>query len=172
MAKKPAPAAVKPAAAKTGVDQTLLRDLAAILNDTGLAEIEIEQPGLRLRVSRGSSTVMAYAPPAPAQHAPAHHAAPAAPAATATAAAAPADPAQHPGAVKSPMVGTAYRAASPGAANFIEIGKDVKQGQTILIIEAMKTMNQIPAPRSGKVTQILVNDGEPVEFGQALVVIE
>ena len=170
MAKKPATPAAKPAAQKTGVDQNLLRDLAAILNDTGLAEIEIEQPGLRLRVARGGTNVMAYAPaPAAAAAAPA----PAAPAAAAPAApAAPADPAGHPGAVKSPMVGTAYLAPSPGAANFVAVGKDVKQGQTILIVEAMKTMNQIPAPRSGKITQILVEDGEPVEFGQALVVIE
>ena len=169
MAKKPVTPAATSKAPKTGVDQELLRDLAAILNDTGLAEIEIEQPGLRLRVARGGTNVMAYAPqaaapapaPAPAVSAPAPAAAPVA-----------SDPAANPGAVKSPMVGTVYLAPSPGAANFVAVGKDVKQGQTILIVEAMKTMNQIPAPRSGKITQILVEDGEPVEFGQALVVIE
>lgn len=168
MAKKPAPPAAKPAApSKSGVDQALLRDLAAILNDTGLAEIEIEQPGLRLRVARGTQQVMAYAQPAPA-------AAAAAPAVAAAPAAAPvaADPSKLPGAVKSPMVGTTYRAPSPGSANFIEIGQEVKLGQTMLIIEAMKTMNQIPAPRAGKVTHIFVTDGQPVEFGEALVVIE
>ena len=169
MAKKPVTPAATSKAPKTGVDQELLRDLAAILNDTGLAEIEIEQPGLRLRVARGGTNVMAYAPqaaapapaPAPAVSAPAPAAAPVA-----------SDPAANTGAVKSPMVGTVYLAPSPGAANFVAVGKDVKQGQTILIVEAMKTMNQIPAPRSGKITQILVEDGEPVEFGQALVVIE
>ncbi len=158
----------KPAtAAKSGVDQALLRDLAAILNDTGLAEIEIEQPGLRLRVARGTQQVMAYAQPAPSAPAPATAAA-----APATAPAAAADPTKLPGAVKSPMVGTTYRAPAPGSANFIEVGQEVKAGQTMIIIEAMKTMNQIPAPRAGKVTHIFVTDGQPVEFGEALVVIE
>ena len=167
MAKKPAPPTAKPATApKSGVDQALLRDLAAILNDTGLAEIEIEQPGLRLRVARGTQQVMAYAQPAPS--APAPVAAAAAPAAAPAAA----DPSKLPGAVKSPMVGTTYRAPAPGSANFIEVGQEVKAGQTMIIIEAMKTMNQIPAPRAGKVTHIFVTDGQPVEFGEALVVIE
>ena len=169
MAKKPVTPAATSKAPKTGVDQELLRDLAAILNDTGLAEIEIEQPGLRLRVARGGTNVMAYAPQAAA---PAPAPAPAVSAPAPTAAPVASDPAANPGAVKSPMVGTVYLAPSPGAANFVAVGKDVKQGQTILIVEAMKTMNQIPAPRSGKITQILVEDGEPVEFGQALVVIE
>ena len=156
----------KPATApKSGVDQALLRDLAAILNDTGLAEIEIEQPGLRLRVARGTQQVMAYAQPAPSAPAPAAAAAAPAPAAAA-------DPTKLPGAVKSPMVGTTYRAPAPGSANFIEVGQEVKAGQTMIIIEAMKTMNQIPAPRAGKVTHIFVTDGQPVEFGEALVVIE
>ena len=164
MAKKPVPPTAKPAtAAKSGVDQALLRDLAAILNDTGLAEIEIEQPGLRLRVARGTQQVMAYAQPAPSAPAPAP---------VAAAAPAGADPAKHPGAVKSPMVGTTYRAPAPGSANFIEVGQEVKAGQTMIIIEAMKTMNQIPAPRAGKITHIFVTDGQPVEFGEALVVIE
>jgi acetyl-CoA carboxylase biotin carboxyl carrier protein len=168
MAKKPVPPMAKPAtAAKSGVDQALLRDLAAILNDTGLAEIEIEQPGLRLRVARGTQQVMAYAQPAPSAPAPA-----AAAAAPAPAPAAAADPTKLPGAVKSPMVGTTYRAPAPGSANFIEVGQEVKAGQTMIIIEAMKTMNQIPAPRAGKVTHIFVTDGQPVEFGEALVVIE
>ena len=168
MAKKPVSPMAKPATApKSGVDQALLRDLAAILNDTGLAEIEIEQPGLRLRVARGTQQVMAYAQPAPSAPAPA-----AAAAAPAAAPAAAADPTKLPGAVKSPMVGTTYRAPAPGSANFIEVGQEVKAGQTMIIIEAMKTMNQIPAPRAGKVTHIFVTDGQPVEFGEALVVIE
>ena len=168
MAKKPVSPMAKPATApKSGVDQALLRDLAAILNDTGLAEIEIEQPGLRLRVARGTQQVMAYAQPAPSAPAPA-----AAAAAPAPAPAAAADPTKLPGAVKSPMVGTTYRAPAPGSANFIEVGQEVKAGQTMIIIEAMKTMNQIPAPRAGKVTHIFVTDGQPVEFGEALVVIE
>ena len=166
MAKKPVSPMAKPATApKSGVDQALLRDLAAILNDTGLAEIEIEQPGLRLRVARGTQQVMAYAQPAPSAPAPAAAAAAPAPAAAA-------DPTKLPGAVKSPMVGTTYRAPAPGSANFIEVGQEVKAGQTMIIIEAMKTMNQIPAPRAGKVTHIFVTDGQPVEFGEALVVIE
>ena len=139
----------------------LIRNLADLLNETGLTEIELEQKGVRVRVSRGG-TIYATAP-APAAHAAAPSAAaPAQPAVSAV----PAD------AVKSPMVGTVYRAPQPGAANFIEVGTQVKAGQTLLIIEAMKTMNQIPAPRAGKVTQIYVESGSPVEYGEALVLIE
>ncbi len=94
------------------------------------------------------------------------------PPSAAPAAVAPADPAKHPGAVTSPMVGTAYRGAAPGAAPFVDLGSKVVVGETLLIIEAMKTMNQIPAPRSGTVTQILIEDGQPVEFGEPLVIIE
>ena len=141
----------------------LIRDLADLLNTTGLTEIELEQHGVRVRVSRGG-TVYATAP-APV------HAAPAAPVA-APAAAHPATPAIPADAVKSPMVGTIYRAAQPGSPNFVEIGTEVKAGQTLLIIEAMKTMNQIPAPRAGKVTQIYVQNGNPVEYGEALMLIE
>lgn len=177
--KTPLPATKSaPAKSQGAVDQKLLRDLAAILTDTGLAEIEIEQPGLRLRVSRASqlasvhhaAPVMHHAAAAAPAHAPAAAPAPAAAAAAPEAKAA--DPASHPGTIKSPMVGTSYRAPAPGAANFIEIGAEVKQGQTILIIEAMKTMNQIPAPRAGRVTQIFVTDGQPVEYGEPLVIIE
>jgi acetyl-CoA carboxylase biotin carboxyl carrier protein len=143
----------------------LIRDLADLLNETGLSEIELEQSGMRVRVSRGG-TVYATAPAAMAMPA-AVNAAPA-PAAgqPATPPAAPVD------AVKSPMVGTVYRAPQPGSPNFIEVGTEVKAGQTLLIIEAMKTMNQIPAPRAGKVTQIYVQNGSPVEYGEALVLIE
>jgi acetyl-CoA carboxylase biotin carboxyl carrier protein len=153
---------------KNGIDQALIRDLANILNDTDLTEIEVEQEDLRIRVSRAGNTQYVQAPiAAPAYAAPA--AAPAALAAPAAAAA----PARNPAnTVSAPMVGTAYMAPAPGARAFIEIGATVKEGQTLLIIEAMKTMNQIPAPKSGKVTEILVEDGSPVEYGQALVVVE
>lgn len=149
----------------SGVDQGLIRDLAGILNETDLTEIEVEQGELRIRVSRAAAPVYASAPQMMApQPAPAVGIAPvAAPAAVAAASA---------NAVPSPMVGTVYFSPAPGANAFIEVGAKVKEGQTILIIEAMKTMNQIPAPRSGTVTAILVEDGQPVEYGEALVVIE
>jgi acetyl-CoA carboxylase biotin carboxyl carrier protein len=147
----------------------LVDNLADILNATGLSEIELEQKGIRVRVSRQMTVAAQVAAPAAAI-------APPATAATAQIAqpsrteAAPT--AEHPGTVKSPMVGTSYLAPSPGASNFVEVGSEVKQGQTLLIIEAMKTMNQIPAPKSGKVTAILIGNGQPVEFGEALMVIE
>ena len=144
---------------------TLIDNLADILNSTGLTEIELEQKGLRVRVSK---SVMATYQAAPAMAAPT-----AVPVATSIAAAASTAPAaDHAGGVKSPMVGTIYMAASPEAAPFVTIGATVKQGQTVVIIEAMKTMNQIPAPKSGKVTQIMVDNGQPVEFGEVLMVIE
>lgn len=149
---------------RPGIDKRLIRDLADILNQTNLTEIEVEQNELRIRVSRTVTAAPAahYAMPAPAPVA--------APAAAPVAAAAP--KAESKNAVPSPMVGTAYRSPSPGADPFVEVGSTVKEGQTVLIIEAMKTMNQIAAPRSGTVTAILVESGDPVEFGQALVVIE
>jgi acetyl-CoA carboxylase biotin carboxyl carrier protein len=145
-------------------EHALIRDLAELLNDTGLTEIELERDGLKIRVAK-QVTVTAMA-------APSHHAAPVTLAATSAVATPAGDPASHPGAVKSPMVGTCYRAPEPGAANFIDIGTRVAQGQTLLIIEAMKTMNHIPAPRSGTVTAILVDNSSPVEFGEPLVIIE
>lgn len=147
---------------KLAVDQQLIRDLAKLLDETGLSDIEIEQDGTRIRVGRGGGRAVAAAPamPAPAASAPAQIPA------------APADPGKHPGAVPSPMVGTAYLAPSPGAKPFVDVGSVVKAGDTLLIVEAMKTMNQIPAPRAGTVTQILVEDGQPVEFGEPLVIIE
>jgi acetyl-CoA carboxylase biotin carboxyl carrier protein len=148
---------------------SLIRSLAEILADTGLTEIELEQKGTRVRVSRATNIsttvalptagIQAFAPPPPASA----NSAPAPAAAEATA---------HPGTVKSPMVGTAYLASAPGANAFIEEGTEVKQGQTLLVIEAMKTMNQIPAPRAGKVVRIFVANGQPVEYGEPLVVIE
>ena len=154
---------------KTGVDQQLIRDLAGILNDTNLTEIEVEFGDLKLRVSRHAPAVHAYAP-APA----ATHAAPASPQPQQAAAAplAPVAVDTSKNAVPSPMVGTAYLAPSPDAKPFVEVGQAVKEGQTLLIIEAMKTMNQIPSPRSGTVTAILIEDAQPVEYGMPLVVIE
>ncbi|OLP55433.1 acetyl-CoA carboxylase, biotin carboxyl carrier protein [Rhizobium rhizosphaerae] len=151
---------------KTGIDQALIRDLANILNETDLTEIEVEQDSMRIRVSR-SAPIQAYAQMPT-------YAAPPAPAAAAPAAAAQAAEAARSAknALTAPMVGTAYLAPAPGSRPFIEVGAQVKEGQTVLIIEAMKTMNQIPAPRSGKVVEILVEDGAPVEYGEALVVIE
>jgi acetyl-CoA carboxylase biotin carboxyl carrier protein len=156
---------------KNGIDKELIRDLANILNDTDLSEIEVEQDDLRIRVSRSAPPATVYA--AAPQYAPAPVAAPAAPVAAPAAAAAPAAPARNPAnTVTSPMVGTVYLSPAPGARAFVEVGATVKEGQTILIVEAMKTMNQIPAPKSGKVTEIIVNDAQPVEYGEALVVIE
>jgi len=152
---------------KTGIDQQLIRDLAGILNDTNLTDIEVELGDLKVRVSRQSPAVHAVAAPQQAAYAPA-------PAPVAAAPAAPAPTAQDPSknAVTSPMVGTAYMSPSPDAKPFIEVGVAVKEGQTLLIIEAMKTMNQIPSPRSGTVTAILFEDAQPVEYGMPLVVIE
>ena len=143
----------------SSAEQQLIRELAELLNQTGLSEIEIEKSGLKIRVARTLSV---------------QHTVAAAPAAAggAPAKAASNDPAKHPGVVKSPMVGTTYRSPEPGAPPFIEVGSRVVQGEALLIIEAMKTMNQIPAPHAGKVTQVLVENGQPVEFGEPLVIIE
>jgi acetyl-CoA carboxylase biotin carboxyl carrier protein len=145
---------------KIEVDKELVRELSKLLEENHLTEIEVQRGDQRVRVSRGGGGGYVTAP--------AH--APAAPAAAAKAA--PVEAAKHPGAVNSPMVGTAYRSPEPGAKPFVEVGTKVSAGQTLLIIEAMKTMNAIPAPRAGTVTQIIVDDGQPVEFGEPLVVIE
>jgi acetyl-CoA carboxylase biotin carboxyl carrier protein len=148
---------------KPSLDQELIRELAQLLAETGLTEIEIDREGMRVRVARqlaASAPVSVVAQPvsaAPVQAAPA---------------AGGADPAKHPGCVRSPMVGVAYLAPEPGAAPFAGIGTRVSQGQTLLIIEAMKTMNHIPAPKAGVVTQVLVTNSQPVEFGEPLVIIE
>lgn len=155
----------KPAAkSKHNDDSALIRELALLLDETNLTEIEIERAGLRVRVARNIS--IAATVPASVQ------AVAAAPVVVAATAAATGDMSKHPGAVTSPMVGTAYWAPEPGAKPFIEVGTKVSVGQTLLIIEAMKTMNQIPSTRAGTVTQILVEDGQPVEFGEPLVIIE
>jgi acetyl-CoA carboxylase biotin carboxyl carrier protein len=150
---------------KTLVDRDLIKELSQLLDETGLTEIEIEQEGTRVRVARGALA----ATPAVAV-APLHTVA--TPVAPTPLEAAAIDPAKHPGLVVSPMVGTAYVAPEPGAKPFIEVGAKVKAGDTLLIVEAMKTMNQIPAPRAGTVIQILFEDGQPVEFGEPLVIIE
>jgi acetyl-CoA carboxylase biotin carboxyl carrier protein len=152
----------KTAAKSKSDDSALIRELALLLDETNLTEIEIERAGLRVRVARNVS--IAASMPAP-HYQPGTASAPAAPADVA-------DVTKHPGVVPSPMVGTAYWASEPGAKPFIEIGSKVSVGQTLLIIEAMKTMNQIPSTRAGTVTQILVEDGQPVEFGEPLVIIE
>ncbi|MCZ7448510.1 acetyl-CoA carboxylase biotin carboxyl carrier protein [Agrobacterium rhizogenes] len=158
---------------KQGIDKELIRELANILNDTDLSEIEVEQEDLRIRVSRAAPAPATVYAAAPAAYAPAPAAAAPAAAPAVAAPAAPAAPARNPAnTVSSPMVGTVYLSPAPGARPFIEVGATVKEGQTILIVEAMKTMNQIPAPKSGKVVEIVVNDAQPVEYGEALVVIE
>jgi acetyl-CoA carboxylase biotin carboxyl carrier protein len=145
------------------IDRAMIRDLARLLDETGLTEIEIQRdgasvrvarnlnaPGLRTRPPEGSVAATAVAAPIPV----------------------PIELSKHPGLVASPMVGTAYRGPSPGARPFVDIGSQVKTGETLIIIEAMKTMNQIPAPRGGTVIQILVEDGQPVEYGEPLMIIE
>jgi acetyl-CoA carboxylase biotin carboxyl carrier protein len=155
----------KDAKGKGSSDQALIRDLAELLEETGLSEIEIEREGMRVRVARQVTVAAPVYTGAPASAGVAAAAAPAsAPAAV--------DPGKHPGAVPSPMVGTAYLAPEPSSAPFVEVGTRVTQGQTILIIEAMKTMNHIPAPKAGVVTAILVGNGQPVEFGEPLAIIE
>ncbi len=146
----------------SSIDQSIIRDLAGILKETDLTEIEVEQGDLRIRVSRAGTPMIA----APAQH----YVAPAASAPSAISA--PTAVAVSVNAVPSPMVGTAYLSPAPGADPFIAVGTKVKEGQTILIIEAMKTMNQIASPRSGTVTAILFEDSSPVEYGEPLVIIE
>lgn len=157
MARKPDE---KTASEFSSADNALVRELALLLDENSLTEIEIERAGLRVRVARNNGSVASvqssFQPVAVAAVTPA----------------AVSDLAAHPGVVPSPMVGTAYWASEPGAKPFIEVGAKVSVGQTLLIIEAMKTMNQIPSPRAGTVTQILVEDGQPVEFGEPLVIIE
>jgi acetyl-CoA carboxylase biotin carboxyl carrier protein len=142
------------------IDHEVIRELAKLLDETGLTEIAIEQNGVSVRVARhvGGAIGRARAAELPV---------PVATPATATI-----DPAQHPGLVASPMVGTVYCRPEPGARPFVEVGSQVKAGETLLIIEAMKTMNQIPAPRSGTVIQILIEDSQPVEYGEPLMIIE
>jgi acetyl-CoA carboxylase biotin carboxyl carrier protein len=149
--------------AKQEIDQELIRALAKLLDETGLTEIEFERGGQRVRVARHGPAAVAVAPVLRATTAEAT---------ALPAGSGPVDPSKHPGVVTSPMVGTCYRAAEPGARPFVEVGARVRAGEPLLIVEAMKTMNQIPAPRAGTVIQILIEDGQPVEFGEPLMIIE
>jgi len=153
----------KPDLAKHEVDHELMRALAKLLDETGLTEIEFERGGQRVRVARHGPAAVAVAPVLRANMIEPT----AVPPGSGTV-----DPSKHPGVVTSPMVGSAYRAAEPGAKPFVDIGSQVKVGDTLLIIEAMKTLNQIPAPRAGTVTQILFVDSQPVEFAEPMMIIE
>jgi acetyl-CoA carboxylase biotin carboxyl carrier protein len=148
------------------IDHDVIRDLAKLLDETGLTEIEFERDGVSVRVARhlSATSLSATSPRLRSAEVPGSVPAAAAPAEI--------DPTQHPGAVISPMVGTVYLGPAPGARPFVDVGSQVKTGEPLLIIEAMKTMNQIPAPRSGTVIQVLVGDGQPVEYGQPLMIIE
>ncbi len=148
------------------IDHGVIRDLAKLLDETGLSEIEIQRDGASIRVARNSGAAGSRSRPAEGSVGAAATVIAAAPGAL------PVEPAQHPGLVASPMVGTAYRGPAPGARPFVDVGSQVKTGETLIIIEAMKTMNQIPAPRSGTVIQILIEDGQPVEYGEPLMIIE
>ena len=154
-------------------DVDFIKALAEVLRENELSEIEVlreygKENSLNVRVSKQTNVMAAPVVQQVAAAAPVATPAAGAPAPVA----ATNDPADHPGAVPSPMVGTVYLAPEPSAANFVSVGDQVSEGQTLLIVEAMKTMNQIPAPRSGKVTRIVVEDGSPVEFGTPLVIIE
>jgi len=171
-AKKPAKGQSKPASTKadessdmakpkSAIDHDLIRELAKLLEETGLTEIEFERNGERVRVARRAKRAAGPATAASASSA-----------AQVAADDGPIDHTGNPGLVTSPMVGTAYLGAEPGARAYVEIGSRVRAGETLLIVEAMKTMNQIPAPRAGTVTQILIEDGQPVEFGEPLMIVE
>lgn len=158
----------------TDTDVAFISALAELLNKNELTELSVkreygEDDSLEVRVVKQATVVTMAAAPAPVIH---HAHAPAAHAPAAVAAVAHEDPAQHPGAVTSPMVGTVFLSAEPGASPFVTVGAQVTEGQTVLIIEAMKTMNHIPAPRAGTVKRILVDDGHPVEYGAPLMIIE
>ncbi|MGF1463478.1 MAG: acetyl-CoA carboxylase biotin carboxyl carrier protein [Maricaulaceae bacterium] len=163
--------------ALTPLDTRLVRDLAEILQDTGLTEIEVEQGALHVRVARDPAPIYATAPAqaqpqaAPVAALSAPEPAPQGPPPETPAPSGAADARAHPGAEKSPMVGTAYHAAEPGAAPFVQPGDTVAEGQTVMIVEAMKTMNPIPAPRAGVVKEILVGDSRPVEYGEVLMIL-
>lgn len=157
------PAEAQKTTAQNPIHEDAVRQLATLLNETGLTEIEYESSGLRIRVAKGGTLVTNTIATAPAG-------VPVAP--VATVAAAVTAPAEHPGAIKSPMVGVAYLSAEPGSSPFVTVGQSVTEGQTILLIEAMKTFNPVRAPRSGKLTAMLVSDTHPVEYGEPLAIIE
>jgi acetyl-CoA carboxylase biotin carboxyl carrier protein len=154
---------------KQGIDKDLIRELAALLTETELTEIEIENDDLRVRVSRAAPAApMPVAYPEPQKRSSPQPAGEEEPAPQRSLA----DPARHPGCIPSPMVGTVYRAPDPNAAPFVEVGDTVRVGQTILIVEAMKHMNEVVSPRAGKVVEVLVEDGQPVEYGEPLMIVE
>jgi len=161
----------KPTTRAQAPETKLVRELAKILNDTDLAEIEMKKGDLKIRVSKSSGTVVQAAMPAQMAM-PAAAPAPAAAAASAPAESASDDMSNHPGTVKSPMVGTAYVRPSPDADPFVKVGESVKEGDTIMLVEAMKTFNPITAEKSGTITHVLVEDAQPVEFGEPLFVID
>ncbi len=171
-AARPSSAASSRAGSSGGIDTDLVRSIANLLAETNVGEIEIKKGDLKIRVSRQLSVAAAPAPSPLRRRARAHGAGRTPAATTPAPAAAPAAASAHPGAVKSPMVGTAYRKPSPDAKNFVEVGSVVKAGDKLMLIEAMKTFNDIVAPKSGLVSAIMVEDGQPVEFGQTLFVIE
>lgn len=152
---------------KQGIDKDLIRELAALLKETELSEVEIEQDGFRIRVARGGPAAPIFYPEPTRTSA-----APASPGDPVVKPGSLADPGRHPGCVPSPMVGTAYRSPEPGTPPYVEVGDSVKVGQTILIVEAMKHMNEVAAPHGGTVVEILVGDGQPVEYGEPLMIIE
>ncbi len=156
---RPAATSGDTAKRKSAVDHDLIRELARLLEETGLTEIEFERNGERVRVARRAKRAAAPAAAVSAAALPAEEAGPV-------------DHSGNPGLVTSPMVGTAYLGPEPGARAYVEIGSQVRVGETLLIVEAMKTMNQIPAPRAGTVRQILIEDGQPVEFGEPLMIVE
>lgn len=163
--------ASSPKAPADPIDARLVRKLADILTETGLSEIEVEHGGLKIRVAKQLAAVHHVTAHAPVAHAAPAAAAPAPVAVEAAPAAAPAARAKG-DEVKSPMVGTVFLQPQPGADPFVKVGDTVTAGQTLFIVEAMKTMNPIPAPKGGKVVEILVADGQPVEFGEPLAIIE
>jgi len=157
---------------RVAIDHDAIRDLTALLDELGLSEIEIEQDGRRVRVARHGAGAPAFPGVARTPADPAAAAGPTVVPVAGPSVAGTIDAAAHPGVVPSPMVGTAYRANEPGAKPFVDIGSVVQVGDTLLIVEAMKTLNQIPSPRAGTVTQILFEDGQPVEFGEPLMIVE
>ena len=165
MAREPKKLESEPAKPGPAIDRELIRELARLLDETGLTEIEFERDGARVRVARHTQGSAFSAPATTAVPFDAG-----VPIAAAEAGAG--DPAKHPGVLTSPMVGTAYRGPEPGAKPYVEVGSLVAAGAPLLVVEAMKTLNQILAPRSGRVRQILIEDGQPVEFGEPLMVIE
>lgn len=155
---------------KHGIDKQLIRELAELLTETDLSEIEVEQNDFRIRVTRAASAMVAHNVAAPQPVVPAT--APAAATAEASVGPVDLDPGAHPGAVKSPMVGTAYMSPEPDAKPFVDVGDTVSAGQTLMIVEAMKHMNEVLAPKAGTISAIMVTDGQPVEYGEVLMVVE